>query len=44
MDSRLYPNHWFFGGAFDAPDPNTPGDHRLWEMNLIKAMKIQYPE
>ena len=37
VETEFFPNHWLFGGAFDAPDPTVPGEHRHWEMKLLKA-------
>jgi len=44
IDTEYFPNHWFFGGAFDAPDPNTPGEHRHWEMKLLRLQRAKRPD
>ena len=44
IDTEFFPNHWFFGGAFDAPDPNTPGEHRHWEMKLLRLQRARRPD
>lgn len=43
VDKDLFPNHWLLGGAFDAPDPNVPGEHRVWELRLLQDIKERYP-
>ena len=43
IDEDLFPNHWLIGGAFDAPDPNVPGEHRVWELLMLEKMRERHP-
>ena len=43
IDKDLFPNHWLLGGAFDAPDPSVPGEHRVWELRLLRDIQSRYP-
>lgn len=43
IDTDLFANHWFFGGALDAPDPAAPGVHRIWEMAMVQRMQLRQP-
>ena len=43
VDEDLFPNHWLLGGAFDAPDPSVPGEHRIWELLMLEELRTRYP-